>query len=318
MTLKDKVLAELMLADGDYCSGERLAEKFSVTRAAVWKVMEQLKAQGCQIDAVTSKGYLLKEIPDLYSQTYLLSLLQDTKSNWQIQHFDEIDSTNALAKKLAFRGAPQGTVITADVQTAGRGRLGKSFHSPQGGLYLSVIGRPVLAISSMMSVTACTAVVVHQALQAFGVETEIKWVNDLFLNGKKICGILSEGGFNAEFLKMDYLVIGIGINLRPDPHLPEELKPIVTDVQTETGMKINKCQLIAEILRNLETYSGTEDGTEYLKIYTEHSCTLGHRVRTDTGLEGLAVGFADDAGLQIRLEDGSEMILRTGSAQIID
>jgi len=319
MTLKEKVLSELMLANGEYCSGGKLAKTFHVSRTAVWKVAEQLKAQGCEIEAVTNRGYLLKTIPDLYNQAYMDSLVKNSPGiRWQVQHFDEIDSTNRLAKELAGNGAPTGTVITADIQTAGRGRLGKSFHSPQGGLYFSLIVRPDLPISSMMSVTACTASAIHQALKKSGIDTRIKWVNDLFLNSKKICGILSEGSFNAELLKMDYLVIGIGINLHPDPHLPEELRDIVTDLQTETGKNINKCQLLAEILTYLDLYLNGLSERSYLQIYEENSCTLGHRVRTDAGQEGLATGFAEDAGLIIRLDDGAEITLRTGSAQIID
>ena len=316
MNLKEKVLTELILSEGEYCSGGQLAEKFGVSRTAIWKAIEQLKSQGCEIDAVTNKGYLLKKIPDIYNQSYMQMLLNGTR--WKVQHYAELDSTNRLAKDLASQGAPIGTVVTADVQTAGRGRMGKSFHSPTGGLYMSAIIHPDLQLSAMMSITACTASAVHEALKKFGVRTKIKWVNDLFLNQKKICGILSEGSFNAEMLKMDYLVIGIGINLHPDPHLPEELKPIVTDIETETGIHINKCELTAEILKQMRKYFLEIFDRTYLEIYTENSCTLGHRVRTDTGTEGIAESFTEEAGLRIRLDDGTELILTTGSAQIID
>ncbi|MBR0484778.1 MAG: biotin--[Oscillospiraceae bacterium] len=316
MNLKEKVLTELILSEGEYCSGGQLAEKFGVSRTAIWKAIEQLKSQGCEIDAVTNKGYLLKKIPDIYNQSYMQMLLNGTR--WKVQHYAELDSTNRLAKDLASQGAPDGTVVTADVQTAGRGRMGKSFHSPTGGLYMSAIIHPDLQLSAMMSITACTASAVHEALKKFGVRTKIKWVNDLFLNQKKICGILSEGSFNAEMLKMDYLVIGIGINLHPDPHLPEELKPIVTDIETETGIHINKCELTAEILKQMRKYFLEIFDRTYLEIYTENSCTLGHRVRTDTGTEGIAESFTEEAGLRIRLDDGTELILTTGSAQIID
>ncbi len=315
MNMKEKVLSELILSEGKYCSGGQLAEDFKVSRTAVWKAIEQLKAQGCQIDAVTNKGYLLKEIPDIYNQAYVESLLKGT--GFQVQHYAEIDSTNSQAKMLAGQHAPSRTVITADMQTAGRGRMGKSFHSPTGGLYMSVIIRPDLPLTATMSITACTAAAVHEALKTFGIVTQIKWVNDLFLNGRKICGILSEGSFNAELLKMDYLVIGIGINLHPDEHLPEELKPIVTDIETETGKKINKCQLLAEILKQMKKYFDEISERTYLKIYTENSCTLGHRVRTDTGITGTAKRFTEEAGLVIKLDDDTEMILNTGSAEIL-
>ena len=315
MSLKDKVLSELLLSSGEYCSGRQLAEKFGVSRTAVWKAIDHLKAQGCKIDAVTNKGYLLKEIPDIYNQKYMELLLEGT--GFQVQHFTEIDSTNKQAKMLAGQHAPSRTVITADRQTAGRGRMGKSFHSPTGGLYMSVIVRPDLPLTATMSITACTAAAVHEALKKFGIITQIKWVNDLFLQGRKICGILSEGSFNAELLKMDYLVIGIGINLHPDPHLPEELKTIVTDIETETGKQINRCQLLAEILKQMQKYFSEMPERTYLKIYEENSCTLGHKVRTDTGITGTATGFTEEAGLIIKLPDGTETILSTGSAEIL-
>ena len=316
MHLKEKVLSKLILSEGTYCSGGQLAEEFGVSRTAVWKVIDQLKAQGCQIEAVTNKGYLLKEIPDIYNQCYLDSLVKEIGVT--IQHYEEIDSTNRLAKDLAAQNTPSGTVIIADRQTAGRGRLGKNFYSPTGGLYMSAVLRPDISLTAMMSVTACTAVAVHEALREFGISTEIKWVNDLFLNGRKICGILSEGSFNAELLKMDYLVIGIGINLHPEPDLPEELKDIITDIESETGKKLNRCQVIASILKNLKKYFSEIKQKTYLKIYTENSCTLGHRIRTDKGIEGLATGFTKEAGLILRLDDGTEEVLTTGSVQIID
>jgi len=316
MSLKEKVLSELLLSEGEYRSGRQLAEEFGVSRTAIWKVIDQLKAQGCLIDAVTNKGYLLKEIPDIYNQKYMDLLLHGT--GFQVQHYEEIDSTNNQAKILASQNAPSRMVITADKQTAGRGRMGKNFHSPTGGLYFSVIIRPDLPLTAMMSITACTATAVHEALRNFEIQTEIKWVNDLFLNHRKICGILSEGSFNAELLKMDYLIIGIGINLHEDPELPEELKPIITDIETETGKNINRCQLLAEILKQMEKYFNEMPERTYLKIYTENSCTLGHRVQTDTGLIGTAAGFTEEAGLIIKTDDGTEHIISTGSAQIID
>ncbi len=316
MNLKEKVLSALMLSQQTYLSGRKLAEDFGVSRTAIWKTIEQLKQQGCVIDAVTNKGYLLKNMPDIYNPLYMDALLEDAK--FQIQHYDEIDSTNRLAKDLAAQNAPSRTVIVADKQISGRGRMGKSFHSPTGGLYFSVIIRPDLPLSATMSVTACTAAAVFEAFTQFGVFPKIKWVNDLFLNDKKICGILSEGSFNAELLKMDYLVIGIGINLHPDVNLPEELKPIVTDIQTETGKNIHKYQLLASILKSMKKYFDEISEKTYLKIYTENSCTLGHRVRTDTGLEGLATSFTEEAGLKILLDNHTEMVLSTGSAQIID
>ncbi len=321
MNLKDNILAELLHSGNRYLSGSQLAKKFNVSRTAIWKCIEQLKAEGCEIGAVTNRGYILLSMPDIFSSNYMETLLKDCQTKWNVQFLNEVDSTNTYAKRLASQGAPAGTVIVADKQTAGKGRLGKSFHSPSGGLYFSIILRPDLPLKDMMSVTACTAAAIHQALSDNHITAKIKWVNDLFLNGKKICGILSEGSFNAELLSMDFLVIGIGINIHPDPKLPEELKPIVTDIQTETGQILRRCDLIAQILKHLEILLDGLEKHTYLPIYTKNSCTLGHRVhvKAEHGeCDALAVGFAEDAGLIVRLSDGTQEIIRTGTAQIID
>lgn len=322
MSLRDDVLESLLNAGGGYCSGGDLASRLNVSRTAIWKAIEQLKAEGANISAVTRRGYKLASMPDLFHEGYFQTLVKDCKTAWKPLYFPEIGSTNDYAKELAAKGAPEGTVILSDLQTAGKGRLGKQFHSPQGGLYMSILLRPTtLPLSDMMAVTACTAAAVHEALAEFDIPTKIKWVNDLFLNGRKLCGILSEGSFNAEMLSMDYLVIGIGINLRPDPHLPEELREIVTDVQTETGQTLGRFILCAAILRHLERLMAELPERTYLPIYTRHSMTIGRMVRV-RGQEGeltaKAVGYAEDAGLIVEKADGTRETIRTGTAVFVD
>ncbi|MDE5564050.1 MAG: biotin--[acetyl-CoA-carboxylase] ligase [Oscillospiraceae bacterium] len=320
MKLKDSVFHELLIANG-YRSGGDLAKQFGVSRTAIWKVIEQLKEDGCKIEAASKRGYLLVSEPDLFSAGYLQFLTADCRIPWTVQYFHEVDSTNNYAKSLASQGAPEGSVVIADRQTAGKGRLGKQFHSPEGGLYMSLILRPSMSLDNMMAVTACTASAIHLALRDFDITTQIKWVNDLFLNGKKICGILTEGSFNAELLTMDYLVIGAGINLRPDPHLPEELKSVITDIGTETRQGIRRTTLAAAILRHLEQLLEELPQRTYLSVYTENSCTLGHHVRVRAArgeCTALAVGFSDNAGLIVRHDDGSEEVIQTGTAQLLD
>lgn len=237
-----------------------------------------------------------------------------------VRYFEETDSTNRIARELARDGAGDWTVVAADRQTAGRGRLGKSFHSPQGGLYMSVILRPKVSPEDMMALTACTAVAVFQALREFCVETRIKWVNDLFLHGRKICGILCEGGFGADG-QLEYLVAGIGINLQPDTELPEELREIVTDIASETGLSIPREALIPAILRHLETLLQELPARTFLQDYKAYSYTLGKRVRfsADSGeQEGLAVDVTETGALVVRKEDGSERIVSTGTAAIVE
>lgn len=239
----------------------------------------------------------------------------------EIAYFPEIDSTNTHAKRLAAQGAPHGTLVVADRQTAGRGRMGKSFHSPGGvGLYLSVILRQEIAVNDMLAVTACTATAVHDALRRFGITAQIKWVNDLFLNGRKICGILTEGGFDARS-RLDYLVIGIGINVRTNPDVPADLRDILTDLETETGQTIPRTALCAAIVQALsQRLEGLQERI-FLPCYTAHSCTLGHRVLLmDSGSEreALAIGYAEDAGLIVRFGNGTEEVIRSGQAKVLD
>ena len=321
MQLKESILHELLQAGGGYCSGASLAKSFGCSRTAIWKAIEQLKADGCQISAVTNRGYKLIAAPDLLLPAYLKSLLEDCSTDWQPQYLPEVDSTNTRLKALAAEGAPAGTVLLSEHQTGGKGRLGKSFHSPKGGLYFSLLLRPKLPVSDMMAVTACTASAVYLALFDFGIDAQIKWVNDLFLNGRKICGILSEGAFNAELLSMDYLIIGIGINLMPDPDLPSDLHSIVTDIFSEAGIRLYRSELCAAILRHLEQLIAELPQRTYLPIYKEHSCTIGHHVAFTVQEEertALAVDFADDAGLIVAYPDGTRETIRSGTARPID
>ncbi|MBR3629078.1 MAG: biotin--[Oscillospiraceae bacterium] len=321
MQLKEQILHELLHAGGEYRSGAALAKAFGCSRTAVWKSIEQLKSDGCEISASTNRGYRLVRVPDLLIPSYLKSLLEGCQTDWQPQYIPVIDSTNNRLKELAAAGAPAGTVILSDEQTGGKGRLGKHFHSPKGGLYFSLLLRPDLPVSDMMSVTACTASAVHQALSSFGIKSQIKWVNDLFIGGRKICGILSEGAFNAELLSMDYLIIGIGINLIPDPDLPEELRSIVTDICSETGIRLQRSELAAAILRHLEQYIADLPQHTYLPVYKANSCTLGHHVEftvNGTQRTALAVDFTEDAALVVEYADGTQETIRSGTARPID
>jgi BirA family biotin operon repressor/biotin-[acetyl-CoA-carboxylase] ligase len=321
MSTKDAVLAALMNAKGEVISGAKLAEKLGVSRTAIWNCMEQLKAEGCQFEASPRTGYRLIQPPDVICLTYLKQRLAGSVFENHIYSYGEVDSTNNLAKEMALKGAPTGTVVIADRQSGGRGRLGKKFYSPRGGLYFTAVLRPDLPMSDMMAVTAAAAAAVHEALMEFGIATKIKWVNDLFLGGKKICGILTEGSFNAELRTLDFLVIGIGLNLRTDPKLPAELIPILTDLHSETGKIFNKSDVLAVILRHLEKMIAELPKHTFLPVYTNNSCTLGHHVQVQSNGQdktGVAIRFTEDAGLVVRYEDGAEEIIRSGSAIVLD
>lgn len=236
----------------------------------------------------------------------------------EIHYFREITSTNTHAKELARKGAAHGTVVIADSQTAGRGRMGKSFYSPAGsGMYLSIILRNAFAPKDMLAVTACAAAAVHSALEQFGITAQIKWVNDLFLGGRKICGILTEGGFSGE--AMEFLILGIGLNIRKNPDVPAELESILTDLESETGLQIPADALLEAMLDTLEEAFAGLSERRFLSVYMKHSCTIGHRVLlVERHEEALAVGYTRDAGLIVRHDDGTEEVIRTGQARVMD
>ncbi len=315
MKTKDAIFAKLLASPGQFVSGQQLAATLGVSRAAVWKAVEQLKSEGVRIQAVTNRGYCLAENPDILTETALRNVLHTSCFGKNLHILPTVDSTNRYAKDLASGGAPEGTVVIAEEQHSGRGRMGKSFSSPKGGLYMSVILRPKLQMQDMMAVTACTASAVCLALLDLGILPSIKWVNDLFLNGRKICGILCEGSFQMENGLLDYLVAGIGINLHPI-HSPE-LQNIVTDIVTETGICLTRVETAAAVLYHLESLLQTLSDRTFMEIYRKHSCTLGQRVQVI--LDGqpeicTAMDFTKDAQLVVKRDNGQTAVIYTGSA----
>ncbi|MDE5946920.1 MAG: biotin--[acetyl-CoA-carboxylase] ligase, partial [Oscillospiraceae bacterium] len=255
MSIKDNVL-ERLLESEEYISGQELAESLNVSRNAVWKAVKSLENSGYLIDAVNNKGYKLTNKYSILSENVIKNHLKTSSYGKNIVILNEVDSTNNYAKNLALNNAEDGTVVISDYQFAGKGRMGRMFFSPKGtGLYVSVITRPDISILSAQLITSCTAVAVAKTLENLcGQDIKIKWVNDLFLNERKICGILTEASMRFEEKKLDYAVIGIGINIRTSESLPDELKPVITSIEEETGIIIDRNILCSELLNNLEKY----------------------------------------------------------------
>lgn len=317
MKNKDLILQKLMDSRGDFISGAQIGSDLGLSRAAIWKCMEQLKGEGCAIEAVTNRGYRLMETPDILNAGLIHNALLSTIFDGDVHILSTVDSTNRYAKTLASQGAPSGTVILTEQQTGGRGRMGKSFHSPAGGLYMSVILRPELTSRDLMAVTASAASAVALTLLDHGLTPQIKWVNDVFLNDRKICGILCEGSFNIELQALDYLVAGIGINLCPDPGLSPELRDIITDIASESGLRLTRWETAVSVLRHFGSCIEDIHDRTFMDVYRTYSRTLGHRVRvTIDGREetALAVDFDNDAGLILRRDTGELYTLVTGSA----
>ncbi len=258
-------------------SGEQLANKLNVSRNYIWKAVNALRDDGYIIDAVTNKGYYLSDKNTLFTSA---GIEKHLKYNCKIQIYDSVTSTNTLAKQLADGGCDNKTVIIAREQSGGKGRLGRYFHSARGGLYMSVVLRPTLNITDTPLITVAAAVAVSRAVDKIcGVSTGIKWVNDIFLNGKKICGILTQGTVNVENGSVDHVVLGIGLNInKPDDDFPKELKNIAASIYSTPINSRVQNKLIAEILNEFFAIYENMGSSDFLDEYRSRSIIIGKEV----------------------------------------
>ena len=250
MSLKRQILIELENSRDAALSGQLLAERFGVSRNAVWKAVNALKADGYEIASTPNRGYQLSSVCDRASEDGIRALLDFPDCTVRV--VETVDSTNSMGKRLFANGESAPLIIVAEEQTAGRGRRGRTFFSPRGaGLYMTVALVPGQAVESVLGITAYAAVCVTEAiLRLTGQSTQIKWVNDVFWNGKKICGILTEAMTDFESGTVESLLVGIGINLHPI-EVPSEWKEIVGFLGCEEPIKN---RLAAEIANALLRY----------------------------------------------------------------
>lgn len=322
MNIKQTLLNTLAEADGGYISGAAIAEKLGVSRNAVWKTVKALEADGFVIESVTSKGYRLSADSNRISADLIAPLLTTKEIGRNMQVFSEIGSTNTAAKKLASERVPDGTVIIADKQTEGRGRMGRSFESPSGtGIYMSLVLYPKFGLECAPLITSAAACAVADAIdEVCGCDVSIKWVNDLYLNGRKICGILTEASLGLEMKNLDHAVIGIGVNVRSVRNVfGEELGNIATSIEDETGVKADRNVLCGAMLNKLEHYLGMVESREFLNEYRRRELLTGNTITANVGgntLTGMAMGIDDNANLIIKLPDGKLKKLSSGEASL--
>ncbi len=319
-----KVLSALESSDGKYISGSFLAEKIGVSRNAVWKAVNSLRNEGFRIDAISNNGYrLIKKCSPVYERG-IQKHLNTSSFGKKIVCFKEIDSTNSYARKLAYNGEKNGTTVIAECQTEGRGRMGRSFESPsENGIYMSVIVKIPFSPHTSQLITACTAVAVSNAIdKVCRTDTKIKWVNDIFLNNRKICGILTEASMNFESYLLEYAVIGIGINVYSVKNkFSNELLEKVTSIEDEIGLKADRCELCGEILNNLEKELDKIESKEFIEEYRKRSCIIGKEVivsKGNTERHAYAYNIDDNACLEVRYDNGEEEPLYSGEARIIN
>lgn len=318
MSVKEQVQKLLEENRDKSLSGQEIADRLGVTRAAVWKAVNALKKEGYQIEAANNRGYVLAQESDVLSESGIRMELQERYRDSDIHVYKEIDSTNQEVKRRAIDGAPERMAILAEQQSAGKGRKGRGFYSPAGtGIYMSVLFRPTAEQSKdVVLITTAASVAVCRAIRTvLGEEPEIKWVNDVYFRGKKVCGILTEAVSDFESGHIGTVVVGIGINYRvPDDGFPEEIRDIAGAVCGEDRM-VPRNTLVAAILNELYSlYEGLSERT-FIEDYRKLSNVIGKKVRFTSGeswVEAKALDVDQDGGLVVELESGETQVLRTG------
>ena len=310
MNLDTKILKALR--DADTMSGAELADEAGVSRAAIWARIEELRAAGHEIEANPHQGYRLVSSPDALHADDLLARLTDTKViGRDVRVFSETGSTNDIIEKLARDGAKEGVVVFAESQSRGRGRMGRKWESPSGkGLWFSLLLRPEMHPLAATRITVAAATALSRSIRRFsGVKVQIKWPNDLLVDGRKLVGILTE--MSAELDCVRYVILGIGVDVNiAEEELPEELRAIATSVRIESGNEIDRPGLAAAILRELDAeYSRlNRDGFKSIAEDWESQCvTLGRNVTIDIGerrIEGRAESLDEDGALMVRTRFG--------------
>lgn len=322
MTVKQYIVEQLEAHKGEYVSGEELAAGMGVSRAAIWKTVQSLQEEGYEIHSMPRRGYCLAVDSDILSREGILPFLDDKWKEIPIWVHDRLDSTNQEAKRLAAEGAPHGTVIIARSQTAGRGRLGRQFASPQvGGLYMSILLRPRMTASMAVDVTTLAAVSVCRAIEnRTRKEPKIKWVNDIFLDGKKVCGILTEAVSDVETGMIDSLVLGIGVNVTTPPEaFPEEVRKVAGSLFGPGEQKISKNELTGEILNEVLGHVDTLGSHQHMEEYRRRCFILGKSVRfhkEEQVYTGIAKEILEDGALLVTLDKGGEIRLQSGEVSV--
>ncbi len=322
--LKDDVL-KIIYSEEDYISGEAISRQLGVSRAAVNNAVKALRDEGYEITSSTNKGYLLNGMPDLLTKGSVCLILPDKVSSL-VHVFDSVDSTNNVLKDMARNGAPSGTVVISDHQSGGKGRRGRSFASPKGvGIYLSYLFKPESGFDKISNLTSWTAIAVSDAIfNAYGIDSQVKWVNDLLMNRKKICGILTEVTVEGESGMIDNCIIGIGINVN-ERSFPEELSQIATSISIENGGKtFERWKLAAELIRALgDIKYRWPDDDYYINRYRKSNITVGSKItafpqlaENSKGRTGTAIAINDDFTLKVRFDDGSVEDLRSGEVSV--
>lgn len=310
--VKNELLKRLFEAEGEPVSGQDIADQFGLSRTAIWKYVKELEQEGYEIGTVRKKGYYLIKSPDRVNEANVQKHLTTKKYGQHIHYFDTCKSTQFIAHDEEQNGAVDGTVIIAEEQTAGRGRMARPWSSSAGkGVWMSVIIRPALTPQQAPQMTLVAAVAVTRAIQEMtGIDPDIKWPNDILVKGKKVTGILTE--LQADPDQVKAVILGIGMNVNQDEtDFPEELNGIAASLKMLTGKQVDRAQLIAKTLGFLEIYTDlyVKHGFGPIKLLWEgYSNTTGKRIRAvmlNETIEGIALGISVEGVLELKLDDGT-------------
>ena len=299
-------------------SGARIAREIGVSRSTVWRWVERLRELGVRVKGQQSAGYFLEKVPDILTPDLLRKRMKGKLFGKRVYHFFKTDSTNRVAMELGYAGEPEGAVILAEEQTAGRGRSGRSWHSERGaGLYVTLLLRPRLSPVQAPLLTMLAGLSAHSAIQAqTGLSAELKWPNDILMDGKKVGGILTE--MHAEPTQVRFVIVGIGINTNQEK-FPHDIASLATSLRKESGRTHSRLELLVRLLNEFESDYNRflREGARYVVERFERvsSFASGKRVRVETGVEtyfGTTAGLTSDGLLQVKREEGPVTMVVAG------
>jgi BirA family biotin operon repressor/biotin-[acetyl-CoA-carboxylase] ligase len=310
--MRKKILEVLINSKDKFISGEEISKSIGVSRTAVWKHIKKLKEEGYKIESVPKRGYMFIKEGDKLDSNLLSIDMKSKVIGKNIIHFDSIDSTSNHAKAIALKGAKEGTVVIAEEQTKGRGRLGRSWLSPKGqGIWMSIILRPDIIPTHAMKVTQIVAAAITKALRKFTKDDVlIKWPNDIVLHKKKVCGILTE--MSAEIDKVNFVIVGIGVNANMDETiLPKDLEDKAVSLAKYMDDNISRREIVKEILYEFEKlymdFIESKSIHKSINICRQYSATLNNPVRIiskDGEVKARAIDLSEDGQLIVEYEDG--------------
>lgn len=319
--MKNKVLKILKDNEG-FISGEKISDEFNMTRAGIWKYINMLKEDGYNIESIPRKGYRLIHSPDILTYMEIEKHLDTEFIGRTVHNFDLVDSTNKEAKEIAF-DEKEGTVLVAEEQSGGKGRLGREWLSPKGkGIWMSIILKPQVDPMKVAKITLLGAAAVNKALNNMNIESKIKWPNDILIDGKKICGILTE--MNCELNMINYVIMGIGVNVNLDENeIREDLKEKATSIKISQNKKIDRKILMANILNEFEElylpFKDKNDISQAIDICRNNSALIGKDIRVIKGEEiklGKALDINEEGELVVEFEDGNIENIYSGEVSI--